>query len=107
VNEVCIDRTGEYIVSCANDGKICIMGIEPGAAYAQVTIFGECFLPIFTSDFQEIFTGRPVRSIDIEAAFAKSTSRQLIASGDRALCLHERGMLGKSLKRQVNRIFLK
>lgn len=82
VNQISIDAPGDYLASCANDGKI--------------VIFGLC-----SSEYSQIVSmDRPVRSVALDPEFSRSGSGQCFATGDRCLVLHERTFL-KNDKQQV------
>uniref|UniRef100_A0A914VKR4 Vacuolar protein sorting-associated protein 41 homolog n=1 Tax=Plectus sambesii TaxID=2011161 RepID=A0A914VKR4_9BILA len=72
VNQISIDGSGDYLISCSNDGKVIIFGLA-SAEYNQV-----------------LSMNRPIRSVAIANDFSKSNSGQQFATGDRTLTLHER-----------------
>lgn len=86
VNQISVDKAGEWLASCANDGKIVIYAVCGSSP----------------DNAQVITTDRPVRSVALDPEYGKSGgySSQAFTTGDRCLTLHERGLLGAT-KRSI------
>ncbi|KRY66007.1 Vacuolar protein sorting-associated protein 41 -like protein [Trichinella pseudospiralis] len=78
VNQISIDRTGEHLASCSNDGKAVIYGL-----FSQ-------------EQSRSVALDRPVRSIAIDPNFARTGSGQQFVTGDRVLVLHERSIFARN-----------
>ncbi|KRX47109.1 Vacuolar protein sorting-associated protein 41 -like protein [Trichinella murrelli] len=78
VNQISIDRTGEHLASCSNDGKAVIYGLFSQEQSRCVAL------------------DRPVRSIAIDPNFARTGSGQQFVTGDRVLILHERSIFARN-----------
>uniref|UniRef100_A0A5S6R1W3 RING-type domain-containing protein n=1 Tax=Trichuris muris TaxID=70415 RepID=A0A5S6R1W3_TRIMR len=77
VNHISVDNAGEYLASCANDGKVVICGL-----------FGSEHSRVVTMD-------RPIRSVAIHPEFSRGSLCQQFVTGDRVLVLHERNLFSK------------
>ncbi|KAL4222561.1 Vacuolar protein sorting-associated protein 41 [Mactra antiquata] len=77
VNHISVDLSGDFIATCSDDGKVCIIGL-----YSN-------------EDPQVINFNRPVKSVALEPDFSKSRSKQfVIGTNDDKLVLNERSYFG-------------
>uniref|UniRef100_A0A915JDJ9 Vps41 beta-propeller domain-containing protein n=1 Tax=Romanomermis culicivorax TaxID=13658 RepID=A0A915JDJ9_ROMCU len=79
VNQISIDTSGEYLASCANDGKIVVHGLCGSSDFSQI-----------------VTTDRPIKSVALDPNFGRFGSGQIFVTGDRCLTLHEKGLLGSN-----------
>eukprot|EP00041_Stephanoeca_diplocostata_P024167 m.605583 g.605583 ORF g.605583 m.605583 type:complete len:910 (+) comp22465_c0_seq3:156-2885(+) len=84
VNDIAVDKKGDYIASCSDDGKVCIRSL-------------------YTNDSQELTFDRPVKAIAIEPDFLKSKKRQFVVGGLAGeLILNEKGWFGNTSKKVLH-----
>ncbi|XP_014241580.1 vacuolar protein sorting-associated protein 41 homolog [Cimex lectularius] len=77
VNQISIDANGDYIASCADDGKVYVFGVYD------------------SDNNQEIRLERLVRSVAIDPLYAKGGSYRRVITGDEKLVLHEKGFFSR------------
>mmetsp|Transcript_26359 Transcript_26359/g.79200 ORF Transcript_26359/g.79200 Transcript_26359/m.79200 type:complete len:896 (-) Transcript_26359:107-2794(-) len=84
INDIAVDKNGDYIASCSDDGKVCIRSL-------------------YTNDVQELSFDRPVKAIAIEPDFPRSKKRQFVAGGMAGeLVLNEKGWFGNTSKKVLH-----
>lgn len=81
INQLAIDNYGDFVASCADDGKVVIKSLyatEPGT---------------------ELQFDRPVKAVAIDPEYSKSKKRQFVTGGLAGeLILNKRGFLGTNSK---------
>lgn len=121
VNDIAVDKNGDYIASCNVDYNLprCLMvlifidyGVYIDHMYPQthawvVSCTGSddgkvCIRSLYTNDSQELTFDRPVKAIAIEPDFLKSKKRQFVIGGLAGeLILNEKGWFGNTTKKVV------
>jgi WD40 repeat protein len=77
INDLSIDRYGEYLASCSDDGKVIVHGL-------------------FNNERTEYVFNRPVRTVAIDPEYSKNTEKPIVAGGKSGkLTLYTKGWFGK------------
>ncbi|ESO12746.1 hypothetical protein HELRODRAFT_105502 [Helobdella robusta] len=77
VNQMSIDASGDYIVSCSDDGKVILNGL-------------------YTSENNQVVNlNRPIKSVAIDPNFSKNKSNKHFIAGDNKLILYEKSFLNR------------
>lgn len=84
VNDISVDKYGDFIASCADDGKVCLRSL-------------------YTNEYQEMSFDRPVKAVALDPEFSKSKKRQFVVGGLAGeLVLNEKGWFGNNTKKVLH-----
>jgi len=84
VNDISVDRYGDFIASCSDDGKVCLRSL-------------------YSNEYQEMSFDRPVKAVAIDPEYSKSKKRQFVIGGLAGeLVLNEKGWFGNNTKKVVS-----
>ena len=84
MNDISVDRYGDFIASCSDDGKVCLRSL-------------------YTNEYQEMSFDRPVKAVAIDPEYSKSKKRQFVIGGLAGeLVLNEKGWFGNNTKKVVS-----
>lgn len=84
VNDISVDRYGDFIASCSDDGKVCLRSL-------------------YTNEYQEMSFDRPVKAVAIDPEYSKSKKRQFVIGGLAGeLVLNEKGWFGNNTKKVLH-----
>lgn len=77
INDLSIDKNGEYLASCSNDGKVIVTGL-------------------FNNERYEYSLNRPAKTVAIDPEYAKNKDRPIVCGGKSGkLTLYKKGWFGK------------
>ncbi|KAH3717295.1 hypothetical protein DPMN_060078 [Dreissena polymorpha] len=76
VNQISLDKNGDFVASCSDDGKVKIQGL-----YSDV-------------DDQSVTFDRPVKSVALDPEYYKASNRKFVTGDDR-LILNERSLFSR------------
>ncbi|XP_072029867.1 vacuolar protein sorting-associated protein 41 homolog isoform X2 [Amphiura filiformis] len=78
VNQISLDRNGDYIASCSDDGRVAITGLYENE-HDQVQNF-DC----------------PVKAVALEPRFSRPNSSRQFVTGSQVLQMHEKSFFGRN-----------